>query len=102
LYTSGNDILDAGGKAALESFVRRGGGWMGVHSAADTEREWPFYKSLVIAHVTDHPDIQQATVNIALPSHQAMANVPAEPWVATDEWYNFDRNPRTVLGVDVL
>src|SRR5688572_13869895 len=36
LYTSGDNILDAQGKAALESFVRLGGGWLGIHSAAET------------------------------------------------------------------
>ncbi len=102
LYTSGNDVLDEAGKAALEQFVRRGGGWMGVHSAADTEHTWPFYKTMLVSYVMDHPEVQQATVNIVLPSHQAMVNVPPEPWVAADEWYNFDANPRSVLGVDVL
>jgi type 1 glutamine amidotransferase len=102
LYTSGNDVLDAAGKAELEKFVRRGGGWMGVHSAADTEYMWPFYKTMLVSYFMDHPAVQQATVTITLSSHQAMVNVPAEPWAATDEWYNFASNPRSVLGVDVL
>lgn len=102
LYTSGNDILDASGKAALEQFVRHGGGWLGIHSAADTERDWPFYKSMIVTYADTHPDPQQATVTIALPSHAAMRNVPAGPWIASDEWYNFQANPRSSLGVDVL
>lgn len=102
LYTSGNDILDAAGKAELEKFVRNGGGWMGVHSAADTEYMWPFYKTMLVSYFVDHPAVQQATVTITLPSHAAIRNVPPEPWVASDEWYNFANNPRSVLGVDVL
>ena len=87
---------------ALERYVRRGGGWMGVHSAADTEYMWPFYKTMVVTYFKDHPAVQPATVTISLPSHAAIRNVAADPWVATDEWYNFDSNPRSVLGVDVL
>ncbi len=102
LYTSGNDLLDAAGKTELERFVRRGGGWLGVHSAAETETDWPFYKSLVAAYAMDAAPPQQATVTVSLAGHAALRNVPPDPWVATDEWYNFQMNPRTVLSVDVL
>ena len=102
LYTSGNNIVDADGKAALERFVRHGGGWLGLHSAADTESEWPIYQSMIVASFESQADVQQATVTIALPSHAAMRNVPAGPWIASDEWYNFKSNPRSSLGVDVL
>jgi type 1 glutamine amidotransferase len=102
LYTTGNDILEPDGKAALETFVGRGGGWLGIHSAADTEYMWPFYQRMVVSHFVDHPGIQTATVAIAAPSHAAMVNVPVGPWIAADEWYNFKSNPRASLGVDVL
>lgn len=102
LYTSGNDLLDSAGKLALERFVRRGGGWLGIHSAAETETAWPFYKSMVVVHAADQAAAQPATVTLALPGHAALRNVAPEPWVATDEWYNFASNPRAVLGVDVL
>jgi type 1 glutamine amidotransferase len=103
LYTSGNDILELDGKVALEQFVRHGGGWLGVHTAAETETAWPFYKSMQVAYAAGEPvAAQPATVTLALAGHAALRNVPAEPWIATDEWYNFMSNPRTVLGVDVL
>jgi type 1 glutamine amidotransferase len=92
LYTSGNDVLDAEGKLALEAFVRGGGGWVGVHSAADTEYAWPFYGELVVAHFLSHPAIQPATTHLA----------DGTPWPATDEWYDFRANPRDTSGVRVL
>jgi len=91
LYTSGNDVLDADGKLALEAYVRGGGGWAGVHSASDTEYEWPFYGELVVAYFLSHPGIQPATVR-GLES----------PWQATDEWYDFRANPRATSGVEIL
>jgi type 1 glutamine amidotransferase len=102
LYTSGDNILDDAGKAALERFVRHGGGWLGVHSAAETETTWPFYKTMLVSYSAGTAAPQPATVTLALAGHAALRNVPAEPWIASDEWYNFATSPRTVLGVDVL
>jgi len=99
LYTSGDNILDPDGKAALEAFVRDGGGWLGVHSAADTEYAWPFYGELVVAPFQDHPAIQIADVYVE--AHPALGEPPV-PWRAEDEWYNFGGNPRDVAGVAVL
>lgn len=101
MYTSGDDILDEAGKAALEDYVRGGGGWIGLHSAADTEYAWPFYRELVVAHFMSHPVIQLARLVVERPRHPAMIGVP-ETWDATDEWYDFASNPRATEGVDIL
>jgi type 1 glutamine amidotransferase len=101
LHTTGNDVLDAEGKSALEAFVRGGGGWVGVHSATDTEYAWPFYGELVVVHFAAHPAIQPATVHVEDAAHPATAGAP-EPWPATDEWYDFRSNPRATDGVRVL
>jgi len=101
MYTSGNDILDNDGKGALEAFVRSGGGWLGLHSASDTEYAWPFYAELVVGHFRQHPGIQPATVTIEAPNHPAMRGAPS-PWDASDEWYDFDANPRDTSGVTIL
>ena len=102
LYTRGDDVLDAAGKTALEKFVRHGGGWLGIHSAAETESMWPFYNTMLVSYATTAATPQSATVTVTLPSHAAMRNVPDGPWIASDEIYNFKSNPRAVLGVDVL
>lgn len=41
------DILDPEQQQALEGFIRAGGGFMGVHAAADTQYDWPWYGELV-------------------------------------------------------
>ncbi|HLV66443.1 MAG TPA: ThuA domain-containing protein, partial [Polyangiaceae bacterium] len=51
------DVLDAEGEAALERFVRRGGGFVGVHAAADTEHDWEFYGELLGARFVSHPEV---------------------------------------------
>jgi type 1 glutamine amidotransferase len=92
LSTTG-DVLDRDGEAALRGFVEAGGGWVGVHAAADTEDGWPWYETLVGARFARHPAVQRATVRVVDRDHPATAGLPAT-WVRTDEWYDFRSNPR--------
>lgn len=50
LSTTG-DVLDAAQKTAFERYIRSGGGFVGIHSASDTEYEWPWYGRLVESRV---------------------------------------------------
>ncbi|HMF41331.1 MAG TPA: ThuA domain-containing protein [Polyangia bacterium] len=97
LMTTGDPVDDAG-QAAFEAWIGAGGNWVGVHSAADTEYNWPFYGALLGAYFKQHPAIQWATVNIEVPDHPATIGLPA-PWMRTDEWYDFQTNPRDVATV---
>jgi type 1 glutamine amidotransferase len=92
LSTTG-DVLGPGGEAALRGFVEAGGGWVGVHAAADTEYGWPWYETLVGARFARHPPVQRASVRVARRDHPATARLP-EVWARTDEWYDFRGNPR--------
>lgn len=87
-------VLDAAQKAAFADYVEGGGGYVGVHSAADTEYDWPFYGQLLAgAWFASHPAIQSATLHVDDASHPAVAHLPAT-FDMTDEWYNFRSNPR--------
>jgi type 1 glutamine amidotransferase len=97
LLTTG-DVLDDGQQAAFEAWVNAGGGWVGVHSAADTEYDWPFYGTLVGAYFKAHPNVQQASVRIEAADTPATTGLPS-PWVRTDEWYDFRANPRPNVTV---
>ena len=46
LNTTG-DILDPDQEAAFQRFIQRGGGFVGIHAAADTEYEWTWCGQLV-------------------------------------------------------
>jgi type 1 glutamine amidotransferase len=97
LLTTG-DVLDAVQQAAMEGFVRDGGGYVGVHSASDTEYDWEWYGRLVGAYFRSHPPTQQATVHIEDGKHQSTKHLP-NAWVRTDEWYDFRANPRPNIRV---
>ncbi|MEU5105182.1 MULTISPECIES: ThuA domain-containing protein [unclassified Streptomyces] len=97
LSTTG-DVLDPAQQSAFERYVRAGGGYVGVHAAADTEYDWPFYEGLVGAYFQSHPAIQQATVDVEDRAHPATAHLGPQ-WERTDEWYNYRANPRDRVKV---
>jgi len=97
LNTSG-DVLGPEEQAAFERFIQHGGGFVGIHSATDTEYDWPWYGRLVGTYFLDHPAIQEATL-IVDRRHSSTAHLPAR-WTRTDEWYNFRALPGS--GVQVL
>ncbi|GLW09376.1 hypothetical protein Misp01_45050 [Microtetraspora sp. NBRC 13810] len=92
------DVLNATQQTAFENYIRAGGGYVGVHAAADTEYDWPWYGGLVGAYFAGHPAIQNATVRIADPNHPSNAGLPAA-WNRSDEWYNYRTNPRSQAHV---
>ncbi|MFD3514626.1 ThuA domain-containing protein [Streptomyces sp. NPDC058657] len=87
------DVLNADQQKAFENYIRTGGGYMGIHAAADTEYDWPFYGGLVGAYFASHPQIQKATTRIEDTAHPATAHLGASV-ERTDEWYNYRTNPR--------
>jgi type 1 glutamine amidotransferase len=97
LLTSG-DVLDDEQQAAFERYIRAGGGFVGVHSASDTEYDWPWYGGLVGAYFADHPAIQPAELLLADAAHPSTAGLP-ERWARTDEWYNFRAPPGPDVNV---
>jgi len=97
LMTTG-DVLDASQQSAFESYIRDGGGFAGVHAASDTEYSWPWYGNLVGAYFSSHPSIQQATIDVENRDHPSTEHL-GDTWVRTDEWYNYNRNPRSSVNV---
>lgn len=100
LSTTG-DVLDREQELAMERFVERGGGFVGIHAAADTEYEWPWYGELVGAYFQRHPEPQEATLEVVSPEHPIMSGAPGS-FQLFDEWYDFNSLPpesATVLVV---
>src|SRR5262252_4725281 len=63
---------------------RFAGGFVGIHSASDTEYKWPWYGRLVGTYFASHPAIQRGTVRIADASHPSTDGLP-QSWERTDE-----------------
>ena len=97
LNTTG-DVLDEEQQRTFEAFIRNGGGYVGVHSAADTEYDWPWYGRLVGGWFKTHPRIQRADINVENRRFPATSFLP-EVWSRTDEWYVYRENPRPRVNV---
>lgn len=87
LNTTG-DVLDEDEEVALEAFIASGGGFVGIHSATDTEYDWPWYGGLVGAYFDGHPAVQPAVVEVIESTHPVVAGLTPR-FERTDEWYNF-------------
>ena len=94
LNTTGNVLLPRG-RTALRDFLLSGGGWAGVHSAADTEYDWPFYTRILAgSRFLCHP-VQQPGVVVRESSRHLSTKHLEERWqIPFEEFYSFTRTPR--------
>jgi hypothetical protein len=98
-----SEWLTGGRRGALQDFVRRGGGVVAVHAAADSHHHWPWYGRLIGGRFARHPDgTPRGTVTLADPGHAATTGLPATT-ERTDEWYyfeDFDPTSRLLVTLD--
>ncbi|MEO6094382.1 MAG: ThuA domain-containing protein [Fibrobacteria bacterium] len=95
LKTSG-DALDTAQQSAFEKWFLAGGGFQGIHSALDTEYDWPFYGKLIAGAWYEslpgkanakQTEVVEDTLDIST------LGLPRR-WNRTDEIYAFKANPR--------
>lgn len=87
LNTTG-DILNDEQQAAMERFIQSGKGFVGIHSAADTEYDWPWYGKLVGHRFKIHPEIQTAKLEKLVPYFPGLSAL-AQQQLWTEEWYEY-------------
>lgn len=87
LSTTG-DVLDQAQQNQFMKFIQAGGGYVGIHAAADTEYDWWWYGKLVGAYFKSHPQIQEAKFKKIKSFGED--NLPDE-WIRTDELYNYKK-----------
>lgn len=96
--TTGELPFDADQKTAIAGFVAAGGGFIGIHSAADTLYQWPEYGQLVGAYFKEHPWTKTAAVIVEDQGHPAVAGAES-PFRLLEEFYTFQQNPRGSVHV---
>ncbi len=87
LMTTGN-VLNEDQQAATERFIQAGNGFVGIHSASDTEYDWDWYTQMVGRTFHRHPHIQTAELQVLSREFPGVARMP-ERFLWTDEWYEF-------------
>lgn len=98
LNTTG-DIFDSLQQKAMERFIQSGKGFVGIHSASDTEYDWPWYSQLVGRMFNIHPAVQTARINIVDKNFPGLGGF-AQNSLWTDEWYDF--GPEKVSGLNYI
>lgn len=89
LNTTG-DILNSEEQAAFEKFIQSGKGWVGIHAAADTEYEWPWYNKMVGMMFKTHPAQQTAFLDVVNSNFPGLERFPKR-MLWTDEWYEYQK-----------
>ncbi len=98
LNTTG-DIFDSAQQKVMERFIQSGKGFVGIHSATDTEYDWDWYTKLVGRMFHIHPAVQTARVNIIDTSFPGLQGFTGNKlW--TDEWYEF--GPEKISGLNYI
>jgi cytochrome c len=104
LNTTG-DVLDAAQQDDFERYIQAGGGYVGVHSATDTEYDWPWYGRLAGAWFNGHPgnpNVRKATYRVLDKNHLSTEGFP-DTLGREDEFYNFksiDPTIHTLIEID--
>jgi type 1 glutamine amidotransferase len=95
-------------RPVFEAYMRGGGGYVGIHGAADSARgapanQWAWYGNLVGGWFINHPNGQSgfghcgSCLHVEVlredDEHPATEDLPRR-WRIVDELYNFDRAPR--------
>jgi cytochrome c len=90
-------------RQAMQDYVTGGRGVVAIHCALDMgiEADFPWWDETINGggHMPGHAvGPQDGTVHIEDPNHPSTRGLP-ELWTRSEEWYNFDPNPRPNVRV---
>jgi type 1 glutamine amidotransferase len=94
-------------QAALQKFIENGKGWVGIHAAGLTGKNflapgaiyWQWFQDFLGGSVySPHPAFQKGTLIVEDRTHPATRNMPPS-FEISDEWYEFDKSPRPNVRV---
>lgn len=83
-----DNVLDTFQQKAFQQYIRKGGGFLGIHAATTTEYTWPWYNQLIGAYFDGHPEPQAAFYRKIDRAFYATRSFP-DTLTWTDEIYNF-------------
>jgi type 1 glutamine amidotransferase len=98
LSATGDPVTTQAEKDAFQRYIEHGGGFVGIHAAADSGYNWAWYGQLVGAYFKQHPAQQNALIRVEDPNHPSTQGLPAQ-FTRFDEWYDFQTNPRANVHV---
>lgn len=88
---------------AFQNYVQSGGGFVGIHSASGSERNWPWFWAMVGGKFVRHPELQEFEMKV-IDDENPATNFLGESWYWEDEVYYLDQlNPdiHVLLAADL-
>jgi len=73
---------------SLKTFIRKGGGFVGIHGSSYCNGEEEWYQKLIGRILLKHPQEQTAVLTVIDQGHPSTLHL-REKWLWTDEWYSF-------------
>ena len=81
-------------REVFQQYIRSGGGFVGIHSACGSERNWPWFWANLGGKFVRHPPFQKFDVVVIDKTHCSTVHLPAV-WQWEDEFYYMNElNPR--------
>lgn len=90
--------LSEANRDAMIAAIKDGKGFIGIHAATDTYKDWAPYYEMIGATFTEHPWTEKVNIVVEDPSHPCASPVPS-PWIVDDEIYAFKNYDRSKLDV---
>lgn len=90
-------------KQAFVDYTHNGGGFLGIHSASGSERQWPWFWAMLGGKFVRHPELQKFTIKVIDKTHPATKFLE-DSWAWEDEcYYTNQLNPdiHVLLAVDL-
>jgi hypothetical protein len=102
---------DPAQRAAFQSYMERGGGWMGFHfagfalSPSAYPANWPWYHDVFLgsgSYVSNTWRPTSATLRVEDRAHPATRHLPETFRSAPNEWYRWSNDLRSNPDIDIL
>lgn len=88
---------------AFQHFIQAGGGFMGLHSATASERDWPWFHAMIGGLFVRHPELQPFDIKVIDTNHLSTQHL-GDVWAWEDECYFMDHlnlDIHVLLAVDL-
>jgi type 1 glutamine amidotransferase len=85
-------------REAFKAFIHAGGGFVGIHSASGSERNWDYFQQVVGGKFKRHPKLQPFQVQVVDPKFLAVQGLPAT-FAWEDECYYVEKLQPSVKPV---
>jgi uncharacterized protein len=90
-------------KKAFVNYIHSGRGFVGIHSASGSERQWPWFSDMLGGKFVRHPELQPFTIKVIDKTHSSTKFL-GDSWAWEDEcYYTNQLNPdiHVLLAVDL-